>query len=193
VAEIAVESEGRRLGASYLRAEDESLATDAGRPCVVMAHGFGATRARACCRSPRASPRRARTCCSWTTAGSVARRGSGAARSTTARTSRLTWPDAAPGYGSIIGPSFVNDMPARGILTIPLNRPVTAAPRGALPDASGGGRRRLDRSARRRAAGGRDRRWRVETLELDCGHFDIYLGEPSATSLERQIGFLRSL
>jgi hypothetical protein len=64
---------------------------------------------------------------------------------------------------------------------------------GALPDASGGGRRRLDRSARRRAAGGRDRRWRVETLELDCGHFDIYLGEPSATSLERQIGFLRSL
>ena len=44
VQEIAVESEGRRLGAWYLRAEDESLATAAGRPCVVMAHGFGATR-----------------------------------------------------------------------------------------------------------------------------------------------------
>jgi hypothetical protein len=45
----------------------------------------------------------------------------------------ITSPDAAPGYGSIIGPSFVNDMPARGILTIPLNRPVLAAPRVRCP------------------------------------------------------------
>ena len=46
VQEIEVESEGRRLGAWYLRAEDESLAGDAGRPCVVMAHGFGAAHRR---------------------------------------------------------------------------------------------------------------------------------------------------
>jgi uncharacterized protein len=108
-------------------------------------------------------------------------------------TAAITAPDAAPGYGAIIGPSFVNDMPARGILTIPLNRPVTAAPRVRCPmllvvaaDDS-----IAPPSAVRKAAataGGP-----VETLELDCGHFDIYLGEPFATSLERQIGFLRSL
>lgn len=31
---------------------------------------------------------------------------------------------------------------------------------------------------------------RVETVELDCGHFDIHIGGPFATSLERQIAFL---
>jgi uncharacterized protein len=30
-------------------------------------------------------------------------------------------------------------------------------------------------------------------LELDCGHVDTHLGEPFATSLERQIVFVRSL
>lgn len=39
-----MESEGRRLAGTYLRADDESLAGAGGRPCVVMAHGFGATR-----------------------------------------------------------------------------------------------------------------------------------------------------
>lgn len=33
----------------------------------------------------------------------------------------------------------------------------------------------------------------VETLEIDCGHFDFSLGEPFGTSVERQVGFLRSL
>ncbi|HEY2223585.1 hypothetical protein [Actinomycetospora sp.] len=108
-------------------------------------------------------------------------------------TAAITSPDAAAGYGAIIGPTFVNDMPARGILTIPLNRPVTAAPRVRCPmllvvaadDAI------APPSAVRKVAataGGR-----VETVELDCGHFDIYVGEPFATSLERQIAFLRTV
>lgn len=105
----------------------------------------------------------------------------------------ITAPDAAPGYGAIIGPSFVNDMPARGILTIPFNRPVTAAPRVRCPMlfVVAASDSIAPPAAVRRAAvtaGGP-----VETLEIDCGHFDIYLGEPFAESIERQIGFLRSL
>jgi uncharacterized protein len=297
VEEITVESEGRRLGAWYLRAEDSSLATDAGRPCVVMAHGFGATRDsglmpfaegfaaagadvllvdyrgfadsegelrraidhRTHRRDYHAAVARARLIegvdpariVLWGSsysgghvvavaaqdpriAGVISQgaamdglgavmeilryAGAGQLLKLTGHalldivgallgrgehrvgiygppgaTAAITSPDAESGYGAIVGPSFVNDMPARGILTIPLNRPVTAASRVRCPmlvvvataDSI------APPSAVRKAAasaGGR-----VEPLELDCGHFDIYLGEPFATSLERQIGFLRSL
>jgi hypothetical protein len=297
VQEIAVESEGRRLGAWYLRAEDGSLAGDAGRPCVVMAHGFGATRDsgllpfaegftaagadvllvdyrgfadsdgdlrqnidhRAHRRDYHAAVARARLIegvdpariVLWGSSYSgghvvavaaedpriagvisqgAAMDGLGAVMEILryagpwqllrlsghaivdavgallgrpehrvgifgppGATAAITSPDAAPGYGRIIGPSFVNDMPARGILTIPLNRPVTAAPRVRCPmllvvaaDDSIAPPAAVRKVAA--TAGGR-----VETLELDCGHFDIYVGEEFATSLERQIGFLRSL
>ncbi len=295
--EIAVESEGRRLGAWYLRAEDESLATPDGRPCVVMAHGFGATRDsgllpfaegftaagadvllvdyrgfadsegdlrqaidhRAHRRDYHAAVARARLIDGvdparivlWGSSYSgghvvavaaedpriagvisqgAAMDGLGAVMEILryagpwqllrlsghavvdavgalfgrrehrvgifgppGATAAITSHDAAPGYGSIIGPSFVNEMPARGILTIPLNRPVTAAPRVRCPmllvvaaDDSIAPPAAVRKVAA--TAGGP-----VETLELDCGHFDIYLGEPFATSLERQIAFLRSL
>lgn len=98
--------------------------------------------------------------------------------------------DAEDGYGSIIGPGFRNEMRARGILGIPLNRPVTAAPRVhcpmlfvvaatdtiAPPSAV--------RAAARRAGGP------AEVLEIDCGHFDIYTGEEFATSVAAQVAFL---
>ncbi len=297
VQEIEVESEGRRLGAWYLRAEDESLAGEGGRPCVVMAHGFGATRDsgllpfaegftaagadvllvdyrgfadsegeprraidhRTHRRDYHAAVARARLIegvdpariVLWGSsysgghvvavaaadpriAGVISQgaamdglgavmeilryagpgqllRLSGHALLDAAgallgrrehrvgifgppgATAAITSADAAPGYSSIIGPSFVNDMPARGILTIPLNRPVTAAPRVRCPmllvvaaDDSIAPPDAVRKVAA--TAGGR-----VEILELDCGHFDIYLGEPFAASLERQIGFLRSL
>ncbi|MCD2193246.1 alpha/beta hydrolase [Actinomycetospora endophytica] len=297
VGEIALESEGRRLGAWYLRAEDESLATGAGRPCVVMAHGFGATRDsgllpfaegftaagadvllfdyrgfadsdgdlrrnidhRAHRRDYHAAVARARLIegvdpariVLWGSSYSgghvvavaaedpriagvisqgAAMDGLGAVMEilryagagqllklsghaivdmvgallgrrehrvgifgASGATAAITSADAAPGYGAIIGPSFENDMPARGILTIPLNRPVTAAPRVRCPMllvVAGDDSIAPPAAVRKVAAtaGGP-----VETLELDCGHFDIYVGEPFATSLERQIGFLRSL
>ena len=41
---ISFDSHGTRCEATYLTASSEVLRTSAGRPCVVMAHGFGATR-----------------------------------------------------------------------------------------------------------------------------------------------------
>ena len=41
---ISFDSHGTRCEASYLAAESDELTTARGRPCVVMAHGFGATR-----------------------------------------------------------------------------------------------------------------------------------------------------
>ncbi|MEP6816806.1 MAG: alpha/beta fold hydrolase [Marmoricola sp.] len=41
---MSFDSHGTRCEAWYLTAESEALTTGAGRPCVVMGHGFGATR-----------------------------------------------------------------------------------------------------------------------------------------------------
>ena len=102
----------------------------------------------------------------------------------------ITAADAESGYGAIIGPSFRNEMPARGILAIPFNRPVTAAPRLRCPlllvmaerdsIAPPAAVRRVAETA-----GGP-----VEVLALACGHFDIYVGEEFAVSVARQVDFL---
>jgi pimeloyl-ACP methyl ester carboxylesterase len=102
----------------------------------------------------------------------------------------ITAPDAQEGYGAIVGPTFSNAMPARGILTIPLNRPVASARRLPCPIllvlaradtiAPPGAVRRVARAA----AGG------AEVLELDCGHFDVYRGRAFDISLSAQLEFL---
>lgn len=102
----------------------------------------------------------------------------------------ITAPDAEQGYGAITGPSFRNEMRARGALRIPLNRPVTAAPRlrapilvvvaardSIAPPAS-------VRAVAARAGAG------SEVLELECGHFDIYSGEMFERSATAQVDFL---
>ena len=102
----------------------------------------------------------------------------------------ITSPDALDGYGAIIGPEFRNDMPARGILTIPFNRPVTAAAGVRCPamfvvaGADAIAPPAAVRTAAARTAGP------VEVLDLDCGHFDIYVGEAFATSAAAQVVFL---
>lgn len=102
----------------------------------------------------------------------------------------ISSPDAQEGYGSIIGPGFRNEMPARGILGIPFNRPVTAAPRVHCPMlfvvAAGDtiAPPAAVRAAARRAGGP------AEVLEIDCGHFDIYTGEEFAVSVAAQVAFL---
>lgn len=103
----------------------------------------------------------------------------------------ITAADAVPGYGAIVGPSFRNEMPARGILAIPLNRPVTSAPRLHCPLLLVMAERDsiAPPAAVRRVAdtaGGP-----VEVLALECGHFDIYVGEEFRRSRDRQVEFLR--
>ena len=102
----------------------------------------------------------------------------------------VTASDAYAGYGAITGPTFRNDMPARGILAIPFNRPVRAAPRLRCPlllVVAEGDTIAPPAAAHRVAAtaGGP-----VEVLSLACGHFDIYVGEMFAASLARQREFL---
>lgn len=105
-------------------------------------------------------------------------------------TAAITAPDAEAGYSSITGPSFRNTMRARGVLRIPLNRPVAAAPRlrapllvvvaardSIAPPAA------VRRAAARAGAG-------AEVLELPCGHFDIYTGVHFERSVTAQVSFL---
>lgn len=105
----------------------------------------------------------------------------------------ITAADAEEGYGSIIGPTFYNAMPARGILGIPLNRPVTSASKLHCPlflvvaDADTIAPPSAVRRVARTAGGG------VEVLELDCGHFDVYRGPEFEISIAAQVQFLQKL
>ena len=102
----------------------------------------------------------------------------------------MTSPDSASGYGGIVGPAFVNEMPARSILSIPLNRPVRLAPRVTVPMLlvvasadSVAPPSAVERVAR--TAGGP-----VRAERFDVGHFEIYLGETFARSVAAQVEFL---
>ncbi|MCX6463523.1 MAG: alpha/beta fold hydrolase [Pseudonocardiales bacterium] len=102
----------------------------------------------------------------------------------------ITAEGAETGYRSIMGPTFRNEMCARGALRIPLNRPVTAAARLRAPIlvvvAAGDtiAPPAAVRAVAARAGAG------AEVLELDCGHFDIYTGEMFARSAAAQVTFL---
>lgn len=105
----------------------------------------------------------------------------------------ITSDDGLEGYSRIMGPTFENRMPARAILPIMLNRPVTAAPRLRAPlflliasDDSIAPPAAVERVARR--AGGR-----VEVLRLTCGHFDIYTDELFEQGVAAQARFLGSV
>lgn len=103
----------------------------------------------------------------------------------------ITAEGAEAGYRTIMGPTFRNEMRARGALRIPLNRPVTAASRlrapiflvvaaedNIAPPAA-------VRAVAARAGAG------SEVLELACGHFDIYSGDFFERSAAAQVGFLQ--
>lgn len=97
---------------------------------------------------------------------------------------------AEAGYTNIMGPTFRNTMRARGIIPILWNRPVTAAKELTQPTLFVVARgdnvappAAVWRAAR--SAGGR-----TEVLALDCGHFDIYVGEPFEESVTIQTDFL---
>lgn len=97
---------------------------------------------------------------------------------------------AEAGYTHIMGPTFRNTMRARGIIPIMWNRPVTAAKDLTQPtlfvvakDDNVAPPSAVWRAAR--LAGGR-----TETLAMDCGHFDIYVGDPFEQSVTVQTEFL---
>ena len=101
--------------------------------------------------------------------------------------------DSLPGYSAIWGPSFVNQMAARGLLLYLLNRPVTRAKRLRMPvhlvianydsiaPTSG-----MEKVAKRV-------RGPVRVERLDVGHFDIYLGDPFEQTVKAQTEFIRSI
>lgn len=103
----------------------------------------------------------------------------------------ITAEGAETGYRSIMGPTFRNEMCARGALVIPLNRPVTAAAKlrcpiflvvaeddNICPPAG-------VRAVAAKAGAG------AEVLALPSGHFGIYTGEMFARSAAAQVEFLQ--
>jgi len=102
----------------------------------------------------------------------------------------ITAPGAEAGYGAIMGPSFRNEMCARGVLGIALNRPVRYAKKLRCPlllvIAAGDNIAPPDsvRTVARRAGG------HTEVLELPCGHFDIYTSVMFEESVAAQVAFL---
>ncbi|MBW0117838.1 alpha/beta hydrolase [Pseudonocardia abyssalis] len=103
----------------------------------------------------------------------------------------ITAEGAETGYRSIMGPTFRNEMCARGAILIPLNRPVTAASRLRAPiflvvaaDDNIAPPSAVRAVAAKAGAGS-------EILELPSGHFDIYSGEFFERSAAAQVAFLQ--
>jgi fermentation-respiration switch protein FrsA (DUF1100 family) len=102
----------------------------------------------------------------------------------------ITAEGAESGYRSIMGPTFRNEMLARGALIIPLNRPVTAAAKLRCPiflvvaeDDNIAPPAAVRAVAAKAGAG-------AEVLSLPSGHFDIYTGEMFERSAAAQVDFL---
>jgi uncharacterized protein len=101
----------------------------------------------------------------------------------------ITAQGAEDGYTNIIGPTYRNEMPARGVPAIVLNRPVTVA--GKLPCPLLLILAEQDNIAptsavRAVAKAAPD----VELVELNCGHFDLYVGTNFERSVAAQVDFL---
>jgi pimeloyl-ACP methyl ester carboxylesterase len=103
----------------------------------------------------------------------------------------ISSPGSLAGYGNIMGPSFRNEMCARGILRIAFNRPVLAA--GKIDCAALYIVAEQDNVAPPSAVLEAARRTgvRAEVESYDCGHFEIYVGAVFEKSVSRQVEFLR--
>ncbi|MEO9140135.1 MAG: alpha/beta fold hydrolase [Jatrophihabitans sp.] len=101
----------------------------------------------------------------------------------------ISAPGALVGYQHIMGPTFVNEMCARGILRIAQNRPVRSAAKVSCPmfvviaEADNIAPVKSVREVARRAP-------KAEVLSFPCGHFDIYVGEIFEKSCTEQVEFL---
>ncbi len=101
----------------------------------------------------------------------------------------ISAPGSDTGYQAIMGPTFRNEMLARGVLRIAFNRPVLAARKVRCPMlvVIAEGDNIAPVSAVRAVAA---KAPRAETESFDCGHFDIYVGEIFEKSVSRQVEFL---
>ena len=95
------------------------------------------------------------------------------------------------GYRAIMGPTFRNEMCARGILRIATNRPVLAAKRVSCPTFIVVAEQ--DNIAPVSAVHEVAARLgdKAQVLSFPCGHFDIYVGEIFEKSVTEQAEFLR--
>lgn len=99
-------------------------------------------------------------------------------------------PDAESGYQAIMGPTFRNEMCARGVLRIATNRPVRSAAAVRCPSMVVVAARdnvappSAVRAVAKAVSG------ECEVLELASGHFDIYRGELLQRSAAAQAAFL---
>lgn len=105
----------------------------------------------------------------------------------------ITPEGAEVGYTHIMGPTFRNEMCARGILPIMVNRPVTFASKVKVPTMLVMATKDnvAPPSAVRAVAKKLGGRVQVETF--DVGHFDIYVGETFEKSVTAQTAFLSGL
>ncbi|WP_341924140.1 alpha/beta fold hydrolase [Nocardioides psychrotolerans] len=105
----------------------------------------------------------------------------------------ISAPGAVAGYGAIMGPTFRNEMCARGILRIAANRPVrhaadvtcpvllvVAEQDNIAPVAS-------VREVARRLGD------LAQTVSFDCGHFDVYVDEVFEPNVTAQVAFLEKV
>ena len=103
----------------------------------------------------------------------------------------ISAPGAEFGYQAIMGPTFRNEMCARGLARVGFNRPVTRA--GALrcpillviAERDNIAPVSAVREVARRAGS------LAEVVSYDSGHFDIYTGELFARSVASQVDFLQ--
>ena len=105
----------------------------------------------------------------------------------------ITSADGLAGYELIMGPTFENRMPARGILPIMLNRPVASAERLRMPVLLVLAERDTiaPPAAVRKVA--QRVRGPVTVEAMDVGHFEIYAGAPFERSVSAQLAFLDSV
>lgn len=105
----------------------------------------------------------------------------------------ITSHDGLSGYGLIMGPTFENEMLARGILPILVNRPVAAASKLEMPVLLVVAEQDTiaPPPAVRRVA--EKVRGPVTVEAMDVGHFDIYAGEPFEKSVAAQVAFLHTV
>ena len=105
----------------------------------------------------------------------------------------ISSPGAEEGYGHIMGPTFRNEMCARGTLRIALNRPVTLAAKVPCPafvviaEQDDIAPPEAVREVARRMGD------RATVLSLPCAHFDIYVGDVFEQSVAAQVEFLQKV
>jgi len=102
----------------------------------------------------------------------------------------MTSPDAEPGYRTIAGPSWRNEVPARIALALGSYRPGLQADRLPCPILV----QIADRDAVAPVKGAEQAAWRAtgraEVRTYPIGHFEIYTGAPFEHALADQLRFL---